>query len=324
MSAGNHAQAVAWHAQHLDIPVVIVMPRYTPTVKVEQTRAFGAEVILHGENFDEAAAHVEQLIKERNLVLVHPYDDPLVIAGQGTIALEMLETEPELEILVIPIGGGGLIAGNAVAAKSINKNIRIIGVETTRFPSMKQAIQGEEVKYGPFSLADGIAIKRPGKLTRAIVADLVDDILLVDEPEIERAVLALLEVEKTVVEGAGAVGLSAILQYPDIFSGKKAGVVLSGGNIDLPVLSTIIERGLVSSDRVSRLAVAVRDVPGKLTNVIRLIEAGGANIVHIHQHRAFTSLPVQMVKVELTLQIRGSDHLQEIEDQLQQMGVTIL
>jgi threonine dehydratase len=323
MSAGNHAQAVAYHAQRLGIPAVIVMPRYTPTVKVEHTRAFGAEVILRGENFDEAALYVQQVIKERKLVLVHPYDDPLVIAGQGTIALEMLESNPDLEILVFPIGGGGLVAGNAIAAKTLKPDIQIIGVETMRFPSMKQAVQGQDVEYGPFSLADGIAVKQPGALTRAIVSELVDDILLVDEPEIEHAVLALLEIEKTVVEGAGAVGLSAILQYPGLFTGKKVGVVLSGGNIDLPVLSTIIERGLVNSGRVARITASVRDIPGKLTELTRMIEESGANIIHLHQHRAFTHLPVQMVQLELTLQTRGVDHLKEIESLLQQAGILI-
>ncbi|HSH43114.1 MAG TPA: threonine ammonia-lyase [Arenicellales bacterium] len=324
MSAGNHAQAVAFHAQRLGIPAVIVMPRQTPTTKVEHTRGFGAEVILRGETIDEGAKYVEQLIRERRLVLVHPYDDPAVIAGQGTIALEMLESQPGLETLVVPIGGGGLISGNAIAARSIRENIELVGVETTRFPSMKQALAGETVHCGSYSLADGIAVKQPGKLTQPIVAGLVSEILLVDESEIEQAVLTLLEVEKTVVEGAGGVGLAAMLQHPETFSGRNVGVIVSGGNIDMPVLSTIIERGLVESGRVGRLRLSVRDVPGKLGDAVTLIEERGANIVQIEQQRTFTGLQAQMVQVELIVQVRGPDHLAELEQGLREAGVTLV
>jgi threonine dehydratase len=265
---------------------------------------------------------VQRLIEERGLVLIHPYDDPAVIAGQGTIALEMLEQQPDLELLVVPVGGGGLIAGNAIAAHGLRPDVGVIGVETTRFPSMRQAIAGEPVRYGRYSLADGIAVKKPGSLTLPVIRELVSDIVLVDEAAIERAVLALLEVEKTVVEGAGSVGLAAIMQEPERFAGRRVGVILSGGNIDLPVLSTIIDRGLVESGRVGRIRISLRDVAGKLTRPTRIVEEAGANIIDIRQQRIFTGLPVQMVRLELMLQARGPEHLRRIEDLLREAGFT--
>jgi threonine dehydratase len=320
MSAGNHAQAVACHAQRLGIAATIVMPRYTPNIKTEQTRQFGAEIILHGETVAEAEQLARQLAEERGLILVHPYDDPHVIAGQGTIALEMLEVCPDLEVLIIPVGGGGLIAGNAIAARAVKPDIEIIGVETRRFPSMQQALAGTPPECGKTTLADGIAVKTPGKLTLPVVRALVDRIELVDEPDIEAAVLLLIEVEKMVAEGAGAVGLAALLTNRKQLSGRKVGLVISGGNIDLPILSSIIQRGLVHTGRLVRIQVSMRDVPGMLAEVAACIGNTGANIVQVSHQRTFTMLPVQFVMVEFMLQIRGLEHVQEVMEVLEGLG----
>jgi len=320
MSAGNHAQAVACHAQRLGIAATIVMPRYTPNIKTEHTRHYGAEVILHGETLAEAEELSRQLGRERGLVLVHPYDDPCVIAGQGTIALEMLEACPELEVLIIPIGGGGLIAGNAIAARAIKPGIEIIGVETRRFPSMQQALAGKPPECGTTTLADGIAVKIPGKLTLPVVRDLVDRIELVDEADIEAAVLLLMEEEKLVAEGAGATGLAALLASRASLAGRKVGLVISGGNIDLPVLSSIIQRGLVHSGRLVRIRVNMRDVPGMLAEVSACIGRTGSNIVQVQHQRTFTTLPVQFVMVEFMLQTRGLEHIREVMATLEAAG----
>lgn len=320
MSAGNHAQAVAYHAQRLGIPALIVMPRYTPDIKTEHTRRFGAEVILHGEILAEAAELARRLAAERGLTLVHPYDDPQVIAGQGTIALEMLEAWPDLDVLVIPVGGGGLIAGNAIAARALKPDIEIIGVETRRFPSMQQALQGKPAECGTATLADGIAVKTPGKLTLPVIRELVSTIQLVDETDIERAVLLLIEVEKLVAEGAGAVGLAAVLAKRASLAGRKVGLIISGGNIDLPVLSSIIQRGLVRSGRLVRIRVDMRDVPGTLARVAACIGDSGANIVELAHQRTFSVLPLQLVGVEFVLQTRGLEHVREIMRSLQQAG----
>jgi threonine dehydratase len=320
MSAGNHAQAVACHARRLGIAATIVMPRYTPDIKTEHTRRYGAEVILHGETLVEAEQLTRQLSRERGLVLVHPYDDPHVIAGQGTIALEMLEACPDLEVLIIPIGGGGLIAGNAIAAKAIKPGIEIIGVETRRFPSMQQALAGKPPACGTTTLADGIAVKIPGKLTLPVVRALVDRIELVDEADIEAAVLLLMEVEKLVAEGAGATGLAALLANRESLAGRKVGLVISGGNIDLPVLSSIIQRGLVHSGRLVRIHVNMRDVPGMLAEVSACLGRTGANIVQVMHQRTFTTLPVQFVLVEFMLQTRGMEHVREIMATLDEAG----
>ena len=317
MSAGNHAQAVAYHAQRLAIPTVIVMPKFTPNVKVKHTRFFGAEVILHGSSFDETASFTLQTAKDRDLLLVHPYDDEKIIAGQGSIALEILEVQPQLEVLIIPIGGGGLIAGNAIASKALNPEIKIIGVETERYPSMLSAVQNKTAEFGVNTIAEGIAVKQPGKLTLPIVQKLVDDIVLVDEDSIEEAVLLLLEVEKTLAEGAGAVGLAALMKYKSEFANHKVGIIISGGNIDMPVLQSIIQRGLVRSSRLTRIRVDLRDVPGTLASATQCIEDSGASIVHIHHHRNFTELPLQIVEVEFILQTRGKEHIQEIMNVLQ-------
>ncbi len=320
MSAGNHAQAVAYHALCLGIPAVIVMPRLTPNVKVEHTRAFGAEVILHGEGLEEAGAFAKKLAVDKGLQLVHPYDDEKIIIGQGTIALEMLESHPDLDTLIVPVGGGGLIAGNAVAAKGIKPDITVIGAETRAFPSMYQTLKRSTMECGMTTIAEGIAVKEPGKLTTPIVRDLVDEILLVDEGDLEEAVLLLLEVEKTVVEGAGAAGLAALLKNMEQFAGQKVGLILSGGNIELLILSSIIQRGLVRSGRLIRLQVETRDAPGALAEITRIIGETNSNIIEVSHQRAFTDLTVQSAEVEFVLQTRGIDHVRQIVDALSTAG----
>ena len=312
VSAGNHAQAVAYHAQRLGIRATIVMPRFTPHIKVERTRGFGAEVILSGETFDEARRAGLGIAAERGATLVHPYDDPLVIAGQGTIALEMLAAAPQLETLVVPVGGGGMIAGIAVAAKALKPAIEIVGVETSGFPAVHCALHGREATFAGSTIAEGIAVKEPGALTLPVIRAHVADVLLVEDGDIEQAIVQLLEIEKTVVEGAGAAGLAAMLRHPARFRGRTVGVVLSGGNIDPLVLSDIIERGLVRSGRLVRLRVEMRDLPGALAKVTACLAEANANIEEVHHQRAFTDLPVLSAEVEFVLQTRGPEHVREI------------
>lgn len=312
MSAGNHAQAVAYHAQRLGIPATIVMPEFTPLVKVERTRSYGAEVILHGKLLEESAAYAQALVRSRGRFLVHPYDDERVIAGQGTLALEMFEDVPNLQALFVPIGGGGLIAGVATAAKALKPDIRVIGVEAARFPSMYQALRGEPINCGTATIAEGIAVKQPGRLTLPIVRALVDELVLVDEREIEQAVLLFLEEEKTVAEGAGAAGLAALRQVRQRFRGQRVGVVLCGGNIDMPVLSSIIQRGLVHSGRMVRLVARVRDVPGGLAQLSQVLADEGANIVEIRHQRAFAHTTLESVEIEFVVLTRGEEHTAHI------------
>jgi len=323
MSAGNHGLAVAYQARRLGIPVLIVMPRNTPNIKVEQTAAFGAEVILEGSGVEEAGVLAQKLARERNLSFIHPYDDEKVIAGQGTIALEMLRAYPDLEVLIAPVGGGGLLAGLAIAAKHLRPAIEIIGVESVRFPSMAQALQSLTVECRPPTMAEGIAVRQPGRLTLPVIRRLVKEIVLADEGELEKAVLLLLEVEKTVVEGAGAAGLVPLLQKNRRFQEKKVGIVLSGGNIDLLILSSIIQRGLVRSGRLVRLFIAIRDIPGALSEVTRLLGEWGANIIEVHHQRTFTTLPLQTTEVEFVLQTRGIPHFKEILRKLYQANYPI-
>jgi threonine dehydratase len=319
-SAGNHAQGVAYHASRLGIPAVIVMPRYTPFVKVEHTRKHGVEVILHGENFDEAKAHALELQGSRGLTLVHPYDDEKVIAGQGTIALEMLREHPQLDLLLVAVGGGGLIAGMATAARAIKPSIEVVGVQTMRFPSMVHALRGTTPVFGASTIAEGIAVKEPGLLTREIVRRLVSDVMLVDEGDIEQAIVMLLEIEKTVVEGAGAASLAAILREPQRFRGRQVGLVLCGGNIDPLVLAEIIERGMVRAGRLARVRVEVRDLPGSLAKVTACLAEQNANIEEVHHQRAFTHLAVQNAEVDLVLKTRSHDHVREIVAALSAAG----
>ncbi len=321
MSAGNHAQGVAYHAQRLGIRAVIVMPRFTPGVKVERTRGFGAEVVLHGDTLDEARAHAYTLCDAQGLTFVHPYDDEGVAAGQGTLGLEILHAVPDLDTLVIAVGGGGLIAGIATAAKALRPDIEIIGVQTTRFPAMVNAIQGTHHPQGTSTIAEGIAVGTPGKMTQEVVKRLVDDLVLVDEGDVEQAVLMLLEIEKTLVEGAGAVGLAALLRYPERFQGKRVGLVLCGGNIDPLLLAAIIERGMVRSGRLTRILVSARDVPGVLARITATVADAGANIEEVHHQRAFTMLAAQNVEIELVLQTRGKSHVDEVLGQLRAAGM---
>ncbi|KQR42824.1 threonine ammonia-lyase [Acidovorax sp. Leaf160] len=326
MSAGNHAQGVAYHAQRLGLKAVIVMPRFTPGVKVERTRGFGAEVVLHGHTLEEARAHAYALAEQRGLTFVHPYDDEAVAAGQGTLGLEMLRAVPDLDTLVIAVGGGGLIAGIATAAKALNPAIEIVGVQTSRFPAMVNAIKGTHYEQGTSTIAEGIAVGRPGKITQEIITRLVDDLVLVDEGDIEQAVLMLLEIEKTLVEGAGAAGLAALLRYPERFRGRKIGLVLCGGNIDPLLLAAIIERGMVRSGRLARIRVSVRDVPGALARITATVAEAGANVEEVHHQRAFTMLAAQNVEIELVLQTRGHAHAQQVMEQLRsaQMQVELM
>ena len=312
MSAGNHAQGVAYHAQRLGLRAVIVMPRFTPGVKIERTRGFGAEVVLHGDTLDESRNHALQMAQAQGLVFVHPYDDEAIVAGQGTVGLEMLRAVPELDTLVIAVGGGGLIAGIATAAKAINPGIDIVGVQTSRFPGMVNAIKGTHHPQGISTIADGIAVGTPGVIPTAIIQALVDDMLLVDEGDIEQAMVMLLEIEKTLVEGAGAAGLAALLKYPARFAGKKVGLVLCGGNIDPLLLAAIIERGMVRAGRLARIIVSVRDVPGSLAKITATVAEAGANIDEVHHQRAFTMLSVQSVEIELVIQTRGRAHIEQV------------
>ena len=321
MSAGNHAQGVAYHAQRLGLRAVIVMPGFTPGVKVERTRGFGAEVVLRGETLAEARAHADELAREQGLVFVHPYDDEAIAAGQGTLALEMLSARPDLECLVVAIGGGGLIAGVATAATALKPDIEIIGVQTQRFPAMVNAVRHLQLPMGSSTIAEGIAVTQPGQLCMPVVERLVDALLLVDEGDIEQAVLMLLEIEKTLVEGAGAAGLAALLRHPQRFAGKKVGLVLSGGNIDPLLLAAIIERGMVRSGRLARIKVGARDVPGMLARITATVAAAGANIEEVHHQRAFTLLAAQNVEIELVLQTRNQPHVEQVLEALRAAGM---
>jgi threonine dehydratase len=320
MSAGNHAQGVAYHAQRLGLRAVIVMPRFTPGVKVERTRSFGAEVVLHGDTLEEARAHAFELAQAQQLTFVHPYDDEQIAAGQGTVGIEMLQAVPELDTLVVAVGGGGLIAGIAVAAKALKPQIEVIGVQAVRFPNMFNAIKGQGLPQGTSTIAEGIAVGSPGKVTQEVIEKHVDDLLLVDEGDIEQAIVMLLEIEKTLVEGAGAAGLAAILKHPQRFAGRKVGLVLGGGNIDPLLLAAIIERGMVRGGRLARIRVSARDVPGSLARITAVVGEAGANIDEVHHQRAFTMLAAQNVDIEMVIQTRGRDHIQAVLAALRQSG----
>jgi threonine dehydratase len=320
MSAGNHAQGVAYHAQRLGLHAVIVMPRFTPGVKVERTRSFGAEIVLHGDTLDESRSHALALAAERQLIFVHPYDDEAIIAGQGTVGIEMLEAVPSLDTLIVAVGGGGLVAGIAVAAKALKPGIEVIGVQTLRFPNMYNAVKHQSLPQGGSTIAEGIAVGTPGRLTQAIIERHVDDMVLVDEGDIEQSIVMLLEIEKTLVEGAGAAGLAALLKEPQRYQGRKVGLVLGGGNIDPLLLAAIIERGMVRAGRLARIRVSARDVPGSLAKITGIVSEAGANIDEVHHQRAFTMLAAQNVEIELVIQTRGRDHIQGVLDALHTGG----
>ncbi|MCB2010640.1 MAG: threonine ammonia-lyase [Geminicoccaceae bacterium] len=324
MSAGNHAQGVAFHGSRLGIDTTIVMPEATPFVKVDNTERLGAKVVLFGDTVDDAATHALELATRDGLVFIHPFDDPLIIAGQGTIGLEMLEAAPDLDALVIPIGGGGLVSGIAIAARAIRPETEIVGVEAELYPAMLQTLRGEAVKAGGSTVADGIAVKRPGRLTLSIIRELVDHIQLVNEAAIERAILDLLEIEKTVAEGAGAAGLAALIADPDRFAGKKVGLVISGGNIDSRLMSAVIIRGLVRTARLVRFAIAVPDSPGSLAAIARTIAEARGNVVDVAHHRAFSGHSVREAVVDFTLETRNEAHARAISRHIEQNGFAIV
>jgi threonine dehydratase len=299
---------------------VIVMPRHTPWVKVEHTQRHGAEVILEGDHFDGAKARAIELAAERGLTMVHPYDDEKIIAGQGTCGLEMLEAHPELDVLVVAIGGGGLVSGISTAAKAMKPGIEVVGVEMVRFPGMYHAMKGTTPQFAASTIAEGIAVKEPGRLTKEIIGKNVSEIFLVDEGDIEEAIVLLLEIEKTVVEGAGAAPLAAVLRNAERFRGRKVGLVLGGGNIDPLMLSEIIERGMVRAGRLARVLVEVRDLPGSLARVTACVAEQNANIEQVHHQRAFTSLAVQNAEVDLVLKTRNHEHVVRIVDALKRAG----
>lgn len=323
MSAGNHAQGVAYHARRLGIPATIVMPSFTPAVKVASTQNFGARVILHGSTLEEAYEHAQSLAEQERLIFVHPYNDPAIMAGQGTVALEMLAQQPDLDALVVPVGGGGLIAGIAVAAKAVKPDIQIIGVQMQRFPAMVNLMQGSHLEQGISTIAEGIAVGAPGPLCAEAIRQHVDDWLLVDEGDIEHAIVLLLEVEKTLTEGAGAAALAALLCHPRRLAGLKVGMVLSGGNIDPQLLAQIIGRGLVRSGRLVRIVVNTRDVPGSLARITSLVAECGANVDEVHHQRAFTLLAAKNVEIEMVLQTRGHEHAAEVLERLRQAQLDV-
>ena len=320
MSAGNHAQGVAYHAGRLGIPATIVMPAYTPFVKVRNTEGHGAKVVLFGNTLAEASQHARALAAEHQFVFVHPYDDPYIIAGQGTLALEMLEAAPQLDTLIIPVGGGGLIAGCAVAARGVKPRIEIIGVESKTFPAMSQRLRGEAVNVGTETIAEGLAVRDTGEMPMTIARALVKDVLLVDESTIEEAIALLIEIEKTVTEGAGATGVAALLQHRERFVGKKVGVVLCGGNIDTRILASILMRNLVREGRLIRVRVKVPDVAGSLAKLTKAVGDAGANVVDVEHQRLFGVFSVKSTEIELTLETRDREHVNHLLRELEREG----
>ena len=324
MSAGNHAQGVSYHAGRLGIPATIVMPEGTPAVKAENTRRWGAHVILKGKTLEESAEFAHAYGEEHGLVFVHPYNDPLVIAGQGTVALEMLEAVPDLDALIVPVGGSGLIAGMAVAAKAIKPSIEVIGVEASLYPSLYNKVKGTHLPTRGDTLAEGIAVAQPGPIPGAIAAALVDDVVLVSETDLERATFALLMIEKTVVEGAGAAGLAAIMADRERWKGRKVGLPLTGGNIDPRLLASVLTRELAREGRLSRLTIDIPDRPGELSRVSGLVGQAGANIVEVYHQRVFTDLPARGTELNLVIETRDRTQLQAVLTQLEAAGYRVL
>jgi len=320
MSAGNHAQAVAYHAAQLGIPSTIVMPVTTPFVKVHATRAYGAEVVLDGETIADAQLRAEALARERGLTFVHPYDDPKVMAGQGTIALEMLEDDPELDLIVLPVGGGGLIAGNAIAARARKPSIEIVGAEAALYPSCWNALCGEARPLGGPTLAEGIAVKNVGALTLPIIREHVAEIVLVDEQSLERAVNAYLTLQKTMAEGAGAAGLAAMLAKPERFRGRNVGLVLCGGNIDPRILASIMVRELERDERMVSFRLTIPDRPGVLGQIATRLGELGVNILEVDHHRLFLDVPAKGARLDVTVETRDRAHVQEIMAVLEAEG----
>jgi threonine dehydratase len=322
-SAGNHAQAVAYHARRLGIPATIVMPANTPVVKVTQTAGFGAKVVLHGDMFDDAYAKARELALENGFVFVHPFDDPMIIAGAGTVGLEMLEEAPDLDAIVVPIGGGGLMSGISIAARALKPEIELIGVEAELYPSMKCAIEGCHMPLGGDTLAEGIAVKQPGELTSRILKDLASDVVLVPERDLERAVAMLVGIEKTVVEGAGAAGLAAMLADPARFKGRKVATLLCGGNIDTHLLANVLVRDLVRQGRIARLRVAVQDQPGALAAITAKVYEAGANIIEVNHSRIFTRLPAKDTVIEVECEARDPQAIEDVIARLEAAGFKV-
>ena len=322
-SAGNHAQGLAYHGKRLGVPVTIVMPTTTPIVKVTQTRGHGATVVQYGEKFDDAYAHARKLEVEQGLTFVHPFDEPDIMAGQGTVALEMLEDAPEIDTLVIPIGGGGLFSGMATAARAMKPDIQVIGVQAELYPSMYSFIKGGELACDGDTLAEGIAVKQPGEITRRVVERLADDVLLVTERTLEESVSLLLQIEKTVVEGAGAAGLAALLTHRERFVGRNVGLVLTGGNIDTRLLANVLLRDLARSGRLARLRIILQDRPGALFHVARIFDQEAVNILELSHQRIFTNLPAKGLSLDVECETRDGDHLQRLIAALKAAGYEV-
>ncbi|MES2494199.1 MAG: threonine ammonia-lyase [Pseudomonadota bacterium] len=322
-SAGNHAQGLSYHGTRLGVPVTIVMPRTTPTVKVMQTESVGGTVVLEGESFDEAYAHARRLERDLGLTFVHPFDERSVAAGQGTVALEMLEDVPALDMLAIPVGGGGLAAGMGVAARALKPGIGLVGVEAELFPSMFNLLKGRLYPVGGDTLAEGIAVREPGQFTSALLGGLLDDFVLVSEPDMERALALLLQIEKTVVEGAGAAGLAAVLANPAMFAGRKVGIVLTGGNIDTRLLANVLLRDLARSGRLARLRLTLQDRPGALFKVMEVFNTHNINIVEIWHQRIFTHLPAKGLITDIECEARDRDQLEALIAALRVKGYNV-
>ena len=322
-SAGNHSQGLSYHGTRLGVPVTIVMPRPTPTVKVMQTESVGGNVVLHGETFDEAYAHARKLEKELGLTFVHPFDDPHVAAGAGTTALEMLEDAPEIDCIVTPIGGGGLISGMSTVARALRPEMQVIGVQAALFPSMYAKVKGEQRDCGGDTLAEGIAVKAPGAFTSKVIAERVDDIVLVSEEALEMAVSLLLQIEKTVVEGAGSAGLAAVLEHRERFAGRKIGLVLCGGNIDTRLLANVLLRDLARSGRLARLRITLQDRPGALYRVMREFEVHNVNIIEIYHQRIFTSLPAKGLITDIECEARDREQIDALVEGLRANGYSV-
>ncbi len=322
-SAGNHSQGLSYHGTRLGVPVTIVMPRTTPMVKVMQTEQVGGKVVLEGESFDEAYEHALSMEKQLGLTFVHPFDDPDVAAGQGTVALEMLEDAPEIDMLAIPIGGGGLLSGMGTAARALKPDIGLIGVQAQLYPSMYAKLSGEDLPSGGDTLAEGIAVKQPGEFTSKVLKDLVDEIVLVDEETLERALALLLQIEKTVVEGAGAAGLAAVLAHPEKFAGRNVGLVLCGGNIDTRLLANVLLRDLARSGRLARLRIHLQDRPGSLFKVMHEFDAHHVNILEIYHQRIFTNLPAKGLVTDIECEARDREQLESLIDALRTQGYSV-
>jgi threonine dehydratase len=322
-SAGNHAQAVAYHAKRLGIPAVIVMPEPTPTVKVTQTEGHGAKVVLYGQLVDDAFAKARELALENGYTVVHPFDDPKIIAGAGTVGLEMLEEAPDLDVIIVPIGGGGLMSGVSIAARALKPDIELIGVEAELYPAMKCAIQHCNLPLGGDTLAEGIAVKQPGDLTSRILKEYANDVMLVSERDLERAVAMLVGIEKTVVEGAGAAGLAAMLSDPARFKGKKVATLLCGGNIDMHLLANVLVRDLVRQGRIARLHVAAHDQPGALAAITAKVYEAGVNVIEINHSRIFTRLPAKDTMIEVECEARDPKAIDDVVARLEAAGFRV-